>query len=254
MIKGVRGVKFISAIMRARGIAAAAGLALLAACSTPPPPPPPVAKPEPIPMRPMPPQGAHAGMIIPMRGVDGIRLTVNAHITPAQTAWNLRSAYNVAALNCDEPEHASIVQGYTQFLKAHQRGLSQVNAAVEAEWRRRVGSGFQRERDTYSTRVYNYFALPPVLPGLCDAMVEISAESLLVPTAELESFSVRNLNRIESLFEQFYSDFEQYKQDLAAWDARYGILYGSAQVSDGGSGGGNAVGSSAPQSFIHHAH
>jgi len=217
MFKGVRGVKFISAMIKVRGFAAAAGLAFLAACATPPPPPPPpVVQPEPIPMRPVPPHGAHGGMIIPMRGLDGIRLTVNAHLTPAQTTWNLRSAYNVAALNCDEPEHASIVEGYKYFLKAHQRGLSQVNSSVEEEWRRREGRGFERIRDTYSTRVYNYFALPPVLPQLCDAMVEISAESLTLQPAELEAFSVRNLSRIEGLFEQFYSDFEQYKQDLAA--------------------------------------
>lgn len=226
-------MKFHQAIRQARSYVVAAGVAFLAACASPPAPPPPVAQPKPVPMRPMPPSGAHDGMIIPAKGSDGVRLTVNAHVSPAQAIWNFRSAYNVAALNCDEPEYAPVVDAYGRYLKLHARSLTKVNSTVENEWRRREGSGYARLRDTYATRVYNYFALPPVLSSLCDAMIGISAESLTVEPAELETFSTRSLTQIEALFEQFYNDFEQYKIDLAAWDARYGQVYGGTQVSGG---------------------
>lgn len=219
---------FSQSIVRARTLAVAGGLALVAACAAPPPPravapPPHVAS---IPARPLPPGGAAETTPIPAKGMDGVRQTVNAHISSAQATWNLRSAFNVAALNCMDQRHAAILDGYKNFLKIHKTKLSAVNNAVEKEWRSRQPSNYMRERDSYSTRVYNYFALPPVLPRFCDQMLLISNDSFAVRSADLDAFSSRSLTQIEAVFEGFYQDFERFRFDAAAWDARYGAAYG----------------------------
>ena len=80
------------------------GVGLVAACgpkSTPPPPPPPP-PPKPvvvIPPKPYPPNNAAGNMVIPALASDGLYQSVNRGISPAQTTWNLRSGYNVAALS-----------------------------------------------------------------------------------------------------------------------------------------------------------
>ena len=144
----------MSATLRRKVMIGAATLAaaLVAACgpkSAPPPPPPPVAAPAPvvyIPPRPLPPLGASAGLFVPPVGPDGVRQTINAKLTPAQTIWNVRSAYNVAALNCLKAEHAEILTHYKTFLKNQAKGLKAANTAVDADFRKRYGSAFIRPR------------------------------------------------------------------------------------------------------------
>ncbi len=72
------------------------------------------------------------------------------------------------------------------------------------------------------TRVYNYFALPPAQDRFCDAALVVSAEALAPETTDLDLFAMQALPRIEREFETFFRAYEQYRTDLAAWDARYG--------------------------------
>ncbi|MCB2051454.1 MAG: hypothetical protein KDE63_08495, partial [Novosphingobium sp.] len=207
----------------------AGGLSVLGACAAPPPPPPPPPpKPIAVPSRPVPPGGASPGMVIPAVAANGIRQTVNANLTPAQRTWNLRSAYVVASLNCLGPRYVSILDGYKNFLKVHGGDLKSVNNRVESEWRAREGSGYKRARDSYTTQVYNYFALPPTLPDFCNAAVDMSNASLSVPRGQLDNFAANELPKLESVFDTFFRSFEQYRVDLANWDAQYGPMYGGA--------------------------
>ena len=204
-------------------------LGLLAACATTPPPPPPLPPPPPpppIPARPLPPGGAVAGMFIPTRDAAGVRPTVNAYLTPAQKVWNLRSAFNVAALNCVEPRHAGILPNYTAFLKTQAKGLSATNRALDAEFRAKYGATFRDARDIYMTQVYNYFALPPALPGFCDAALAISNETLALTPADLDLFATGALPRLEYVYDSFFGAFERYRIDVAMWDTQYGARYG----------------------------
>lgn len=216
---------------KSRNILVAAGMAALAACGAPPPPAPPPSPPPPppIPSRPMPPGGAAANMFIPPVGMDGSRQTVNANVSSAQRIWNFRSAYNVAALNCLQSQHANILEGYKSFLNTYQRDLTRINNTVESEWRKTGGKDYARARDTYSTQVYNYWALPPVLPQFCDAMSQISQQNALTPAGSLDLFANNGMTRLEGLFNDFYRAFEQYRVDVAAWDAQYGATYGATQ-------------------------
>lgn len=208
------------------GLAAVLGATLLAGCGEKKPiavvlPPPRIAPPVVIPPRPYPPIGAPANMTIPPLGPDGVRSTVNAHLSATQTLWNFRSAYNVAALNCLRPEHGEIVVGYRAFLKKHAKGLQAANRGVDSEFKAKHGSSFIRPREAYMTQVYNYFANPVTLRAFCDASLAMSREVQLVTPANLSAFSAVELPKIEQVFEAFFRAYEQYRIDAANWDARY---------------------------------
>lgn len=185
----------------------------------PPPPPPPVV--VYIPPRPTPPLGASPNSVIPPLGLNGLRQTINTGVSPIQALWNLRSAYNVAALNCQRPEHAEILAGYKLFLKKQKLGLAKANRGVDAEFRKRSGAAFVRPREAYMTKVYNFYAFPPTLNRFCDAALIVARESLIVKPLELTAFAQRSLVTLDLVFENFYRSYEQYRVDAAAWDARY---------------------------------
>lgn len=203
------------------------GLAVLSACATkqapPPPPPPPLVV---IPPRPLPPLGASPALVPPPVGLDGTRQTVNTGISTAQITWNLRSAFNVAALNCLRPQHASILTSYRAFLKTHERKLNSVNRTVDREFKDRFGTGFVRPREAFMTQVYNYFALPPTLPAFCDAALSMAVEAQTVKSADLDAFAARTLPALDAVFVDFFRQYDAYRVDLAAWEARYGTGIG----------------------------
>jgi len=213
-----------------RKVAVVAGLSALAACATPapppPPPPPPPVKPIAIPSRPLPPGGAARSLVIPAKDASGVRLTVNAHISPLEAVWNFRSGWNVAALNCLEPKYRPILAGYTQFLDRHSKRLSAVNRELDRDYRKKLGSQAVRARESYNTKVYNYFALPPAHEYFCDAALEISQQALSAPPADPDAFALAALPRLEAAFGRFYDDMERYWIAVADWDARYGNAYG----------------------------
>lgn len=202
--------------------AALVGLAAVAGCG---PKEPPVSAPPPvvvvIPPQPRPPLGASNNLVVPPRDALGNRQTVNVGISNAQTLWNLRSAYNVAALNCMRPEHAQIVVNYRAFLKAHAKALAAANRTVDTEFKAKHGPRFIPPREAYMTQVYNYFALPPTLPAFCDAALAMSTEGMTLASKDLDSFAMRRLPTLEQVFLDFYNSYDQYRSDLAAWQARY---------------------------------
>ncbi len=188
----------------------------------PPPPPPPAPKMVVVAWKPIPPEWAAPNTKVPALGADGLYESVNRKITPAQITWNLRSGYNVAALNCLQPKHAEIVVNYRAFLKAHTRTLRAVNTKVDAEWRARYGVGFIKPREKYMTEVYNHFAIPPTLPAFCDAVLAMSKEAKLVKSVNLSNFASRSLPSIEIVFDDFFKRFDQYRADMATWEAKWG--------------------------------
>ena len=187
----------------------------------PPPPPPPPVIVIPPPPRPTPPNGASAAVPVPPLGADGLFKSVNRQITPAQTVWNFRSGYNVAALNCRDPKYDPIVIGYRAFLKKHAKGLTLANRKVDAEFRAVYGARFIPNREKYMTAVYNHFAAPPVQPQFCDAVMAVNNDVPALKLAGLTDFAQRNLPNIEIVFDEFYRQFAKYQADAAAWDTRY---------------------------------
>lgn len=200
---------------------AVAVVSLLAACAkqVPPPPPPPVVV---IPPQPQPPMGAQENMRIPEVGVDGTRKTVNSSVSSAQAVWNFRSALNVAALNCVEPEYASVLEGYKSFLKVHDKSLDKADADLKKNFNGAFGKSGTRERETYQTQVYNFFSVPPVKATFCRAAMQIAIDLQAVPAGQLEGYAPQGLAKIEAPFMDFFNAYDQYRADLAAWQGKYG--------------------------------
>lgn len=198
-------------------------LGAVAGCAPKPvpvPAPPPIVQ---IPPRPYPPMGASANLVTPQALADGTRLTVNYNLSPEQATWNLRSAYNVAALNCMKPEHAPILANYGDFLKGNKKQLADVNKALDDKFKSRFGSDFIRQRETFQTQVYNYFALPPVVPALCDTALVVGQELRAVDPSHLQAYAPIGLAKLEQAYREFFDRYDRYKADLAAWNARYGV-------------------------------
>lgn len=189
----------------------------------PPPPPPPVVA---IPPRPTPPDGASPNMVVPPLGPDGLRVSINRGISPVQTLWNLRSAWNVAALDCPEAQFP-VQDSYRAFLTNDARLLRETQRKMDAEFRAKYGVGFMAQRDAYLTSVYNHFALPPTLPYFCAAVVAMAHDAEGVTPDRMPAFAQAEMPSVEIVFDQFYQQYEKYRADLAAWDAKYGPPAGS---------------------------
>lgn len=185
----------------------------------PPPPPPPAVI---VPPKPLSPLGVFGAVVVPLIGEDGKRQTINYGISLEQKIWNIRSSLNVAALNCSDENYAAIADNYADFIRIHRRELSQINQRLSAQNRRQHGSSFRQFQDQYMTKVYNYFALPPALPELCVVASELSTELIATPPGELHTVSDRALQRIEQVYENLFSAYEQYRIELASWEAVYG--------------------------------
>ena len=218
------GVKLLKLRQSLAGGTALATAFLLTACGGSKPPVvalPPAPPPMVIPPQPAPPRGASPNFQPPRVDGFGVRQTINTAISPAQTTWNLRSAYNVAALNCLDAKHGQIVVNYRAFLKTHARKLTAVNKAVDNEFKAKYGSRFIAPREAYMTQVYNFYALPPVLATFCDASLQMSTEIAALPQDQLDAYAARELPAINAVFEAFFRSYDQYKVDLASWQSRY---------------------------------
>ncbi len=216
----------------------AASGAMLAACATPAPPPPPPPPPSPppavveaVPYRPLPPGGAHYVMEIPARGPDGRRLTVNTALSDDQLVWNLRSAWNVAALNCLSPEYEPILQGYRTFLTRNVRPLKAVNDRIEKSYgsRHKVRRDAIVARDGYTTQVYNFFAEPAARAEFCRAALDMSNRALAAPSNDPLAFARENFEGLLAPFDKFFDEYEAYQRASAEWDAKWGEMFGASQ-------------------------
>jgi hypothetical protein len=216
---------------------AMAGFAVLAACATPaprpppPPPPPPPPVVEAVPYRPIPPAGSTYVMAIPPVGADGVRQTVNTGLDENETIWNLRSVWNVAALNCLAGEHEPILAGYSALLKKNAKKLSAVNAALDKKYRTFEGSvsAGRKAREVHMTQVYNYFATPAAIPNMCNVALAVSNEYLQDPPKDLAAFAAATLPRFEAVYLDFFNAYDRYRAESAAWDAKWGAQYGASQ-------------------------
>jgi hypothetical protein len=220
--------------MRVLGGTALVGAVALAGCSGPHAPPPPAAPPPrkvvTVPPLPVPPNGASANLTVPPLDSSGLRQSVNRNISDAQSIWNLRSAYNVAALNCTSARHAQLVPLYRAFLKTHAKALAKANRTIDQEFKAKYGARFVGPREQYMTSVYNHFALPPTLADFCDATLAMAHDAATVKPVEFEAFAVRSLPNIEVVFDAFYRRYDAYRSDVAAWHAQYGDAQPGAQI------------------------
>ncbi len=212
------------------------GAMLLGACATPaPPPPPPPPPPAPVvertPYRPLPPGGAAYVMEIPGKNAFGQRETINRGISLDEQVWHFRSGWNVAALNCTAPQYEPILTAYSAYISDHAKALRAVNDRIDAEYRSEADT--RREgiiaREMQMTSVYNFFALPPARARFCRAALEISNRYNAAPPEDPIAFARNNFALLEEPFELFFEEYAEYQRTSAAWDAKWGDMFGPSQ-------------------------
>jgi hypothetical protein len=177
----------------------------------------PVAAPAPVPVpiapvrtaAPLPPDGAAANLTVPARLPDGSYATPNRSPSPAAALWHLRAAFNVAALNCSD---AALAPAYNRLLTAHRAALTGAHRDLSAQ----LG---QAAFDPAMTRLYNYFALPPVTARFCAAAGPLLQQAAALAPGTLAEFAPAALAAIDRPFADFYARYDQYRADRAAWQA-----------------------------------
>ena len=164
--------------------------------------------------RPTPPNGTASNLVIPPVGADGSYATINRGIGADETVWHLRSALNVAALNCRGTQGLAIVAGYTDLLDNQRKPLKAAYAASAK------AQSSAAKFDAHVTRVYNFFAQPPAQQDFCRIAQTVVVEANATSPADFKSFAARALPRLETPFTDFYRRYDDYRRDLAAWAAR----------------------------------
>lgn len=175
-----------------------------------PPAPAPVPAPQP---EPQPPAGAAKGLPIPEAGDDGRFETINSGVTAQEALWHVRGALNVAALGCRAD--AQLLANYNQFLTQRKSTL----AAAYTNEASRLRSAGRTALDQHMTRLYNFFAQPPAQVAFCRVASEEAARIVTVAPAQLPAHAVDALGRLEAPFTAFYTAYNLYRRDLAAWQA-----------------------------------
>ncbi len=168
---------------------------------------------------PVPPAGASPALTLPPRTPDGGWATPNHAVSAQAAAWHLRAALNVAALGCRDAEEPQTVAGYNALLTAKRAVLTAADAAVRADYRARYGSVWQDAHDDSMTRVYNFFALPPVHAAFCTEARAVLAEAVVATPEAFVAMAPAALARVEAPFTAFYDAYGRYRQALADWRA-----------------------------------
>ncbi|KQN24791.1 hypothetical protein ASE86_00365 [Sphingomonas sp. Leaf33] len=171
--------------------------------------PPPVVATVPV-AKPVPPAGAAANIILPARLADGSFDTPNRALGDAAMLWHLRAALNVAALRCNDQ---ALIDAYNGFVRTHAKALAKAHDGTMA------GSGGQAAFDGRMTKLYNYFALPPVQDAFCAAATTIATEATTTPLGEVQRLATLGLPVLDAPFTNFFARYASYRADLAAWQA-----------------------------------
>lgn len=194
----------------------------LAACASRPEPvavvvpvaPPPVVATLPMPQ---PPAGAAPNLALPARLADGGWATPNRDVSSAAAAWHVRSALNVAALGCRDAEEAATVAAYNALLRNNRAVLARVDADLRAEYRTRHGGAWQDAHDDRMTKVYNFFAQPPVHAAFCTTARAVLAEVSAMSPDAFVAAAPAALARLEAPFLAFYDAYAGYRDSLLRW-------------------------------------
>ena len=165
------------------------------------------------------------------RALPGQRVTVLKGLSDDQRLWYFRSAWNVAALNCVGPNDQPILDGYRTFLTGNAKTLRAVNQRLDAFYAKQHSSknAAIADRERQMTVVYNYFAMPPARTEFCNAARQVAAAQAAMAKPDAAALAAANFVQFEMPFENFFTAYEQYQRDSAAWDAQYGARYGASQ-------------------------
>jgi hypothetical protein len=173
---------------------------------------------EDAPPRPI--EGVAATYRTPVRDAQGY-VTPNRQLSPEETTWHLRVAFNVAALGCRDADEHATVAAYNALLAAARAPLAAASTGMERTYQVRYGAKWRSAHDDAMTRLYNFFAQTTAHDEFCVAAKAALAAAQTAKPEELPALAAAALPRLEAPFLAFYARFDAYQEEYAAWRGRH---------------------------------
>ena len=134
-----------------------------------------------------------AGFDTPMPGATSTEIQ-------AALLWNLRSALNLAALQCQFEPTLRATENYNAILNDHKDELSKGYAALSNYFKRtkKPLSAAQKALDVFGTRtISNYSTVRGVL-GFCQTAGSVGRRALFAPKGSLSSLTTERLRELRN--------------------------------------------------------
>ena len=138
--------------------------------------------------------------VVPVAAQTGVSQT-SRRLSSLETLWQLRSALNVAALNCRDSDNARTVDQYNAMIASKGVALAAANTAVSNRYRDQFGARWEEMRETDMTRLYNYFAQPTGQATFCASAKQMLAMIGAVDGVDLPGFALAAMPMLRASFE-----------------------------------------------------
>jgi hypothetical protein len=146
-------------------------------------------------------KGNEPGMVVPMPGATEAEYK-------AGLAWTLRSALNVAALQCQFEPTLNSVTTYNAILRDHDAEFDKDQATLQKYYARVPGAGSakagkgskagQAGFDQFGTRTYSAFSTVSAQFGFCQTAAAIGREALFAPRGTFGDLAERRMRRLRN--------------------------------------------------------
>ncbi len=144
----------------------------------------------------------------PMNGLEpgfgGAMTGANANEQRAALIWNLRSALNLAALQCQFEPTLRTVENYNQMLGDHRDELGEAYKVITAHFKRttKTTSAAQKALDTFGTRTISAYSTVRGQLGFCETAGDVGRKVLGAPRGSLHIVAVENLRMLKNSLTQ----------------------------------------------------
>jgi hypothetical protein len=124
--------------------------------------------------------------------------------TPAEQkaaiVWNVRSALNVAALQCGFDPTLRAVPNYNAILNDHSVELASAFRTLDAYFKRtsRTKQAAQKALDTYGTKTYSGFSTVRAQFGFCTAAARVGRIALFTPKGRFVTMAEEHLRALRN--------------------------------------------------------
>lgn len=146
-------------------------------------------------------KGDEPGVVQPMPGATPAELR-------AGLTWTLRSALNVAALQCQFEPTLNSVETYNAILKDNDAEFDKAQATLQSYYARMPGAGNARAGrgskpgqagfDQFGTRTYSGFATVSAQFGFCQTASAIAREALFTPRGQFGDLAAARLRELRN--------------------------------------------------------
>lgn len=118
----------------------------------------------------------------------------------ANLVWNLRSALNVAALQCQFAPSLLSVENYNVILANHKDELNRSFAVLTKYFNRTAGTAKagQTALDRFGTRTYSSFTTVGAQYGFCQTAAEIATEAAFAPRGHFWEVGVARMSALRN--------------------------------------------------------